>query len=139
MVLFGGAPDPGLRPLKDTWLFDSGSWQPVPGPGPPPRRHAALAYDPDLGGCVLNGGSDDDAGTRPFGDSWLFRGGAWARLPDCFDTVPRYGHALAYHWAARRLLIFGGRGGSTTFWCARTTAGGLAAAPASPGFAPGLG
>jgi hypothetical protein len=110
-VLFGGAPDPGLRPLADTWLFDGGSWQEVSGPGPPPRRHAALAYDPDLGGCVLNGGSDDDEGTRPFGDTWLFRDGTWARLPAGFDTAARHGHALAYHRAARRLVMFGGFGG----------------------------
>ncbi len=110
-VLFGGAPDPGLRPLRDTWLFDGDSWQAVSGPGPPARRHAALAYDPDLKGCVLHGGSDDDAGTRPLGDTWLFRDGAWARLPGCFDTAARRGHTLAYHRAARRLVMFGGSGG----------------------------
>ncbi len=112
VVLFGGTTGNPLKPqpLGDTWLFDGAAWHPVPGPAPPARRYAAFAYDPGLKGCVLHGGSEDDAGTRGFGDTWLFRDGIWSRLPKAFDTGARDDHGLAYHWAAKRLVMFGGHG-----------------------------
>lgn len=110
-VLFGGI-DPFDQPLGDTGLFDGGSWHPVPRPAPPPRRYAAFAYDPDLQGCVLNEGSEDDKGLRGFGDTWLFRDRTWTRLGSGFDTDVHDDHGLAYHRAARRLVMFGGLGGA---------------------------
>jgi hypothetical protein len=110
-VLFGGAADVD-RSLGDTWLLDGSSWRPVPGPAPPARRYAAFGFDPYLRGCVLNGGSDDEAGERGFGDTWLFSGGTWTRLTRDFDTVLHDDHALAYHRTAKRLIMFGGLGGT---------------------------
>ncbi len=110
-VLFGGIG--GFdRPLGDTWVFDGDSWREVPGPAPPARRYAALAYDPDLGGCVLHGGAEDDHGRRTFGDAWLFRQGAWAPLGPAFDTDPRDDHGLAYHRSAGRLVMLEGVAGT---------------------------
>ncbi len=110
VVLFGGIAR-GDRSLGDTWLFDGSSWQPLAGPAPPARRYAAFAFDPDLKGCVLHGGSEDDAGRRGFGDTWLFRDRAWAQLANAFDTTNRDDHGLAYHRAAKQLVMFGGLGG----------------------------
>jgi hypothetical protein len=107
-VLFGGALRREAKPLEDTWLFAGGSWHKFPGPEPPGRRNAAFAYDPDLGGCVLNGGSDDDDGERRLAATWLFRDLRWTRLTTRFDTEPQSDHGLAYHAAARRLVMFGG-------------------------------
>jgi hypothetical protein len=109
-VLFGGV-DVFRRPLGDTWTFDGAAWRRVAGAGPPARRYPALAYAPDLGGCVLHGGAADDAGRRTFGDAWVLREGTWARLPRGFHTGPRDDHALAYHRVARRLVLFGGLAG----------------------------
>lgn len=111
IVLFGGV-DRNDRSLGDTWLFDGGSWRQVPGKGPPPRRYAALAYDHDLKGCVLHGGSEDDFGQRGFGDTWLLRGEIWTRMANSLDTAKNDDHGLAYHAAAQRLIMFGGLAGA---------------------------
>jgi hypothetical protein len=110
-VLFGGIGS-GDRALGDTWLFDGGSWKPVAGRGPPYRRYAAFAYDPDLKGCVLHGGAVDDRGRKCFGDTWLFRERTWTRLADGFDTDIRDDHGLAYHPAAKRLVMLEGVAGA---------------------------
>jgi Galactose oxidase, central domain len=107
VVLFGGINAFG-GPLGDTWLFD-GSWRRGPSFGPRPRRYSAFAYDPDLKGCVLHGGSKDDAGEIMYGDAWLFRAGAWERLPSSLSTSPHDDHALAYHCSAKRLVMIGGK------------------------------
>jgi hypothetical protein len=110
VVLFGGIAL-GDRSLGDTWLFDGTSWKEVSGPTPPARRYAAFAFDPDLKGCVLHGGSEDDAGRRGFGDTWLFRDRTWTKLANVVNTPNRDDHGLAYHRAAKRLVMFGGLGG----------------------------
>jgi hypothetical protein len=109
-VLFGGI-DARFNSLGDTWLFDGASWKEVRGAGPPARRYAALAYDPDLQGCLLHGGSEDEAGRRSFGDAWLFRDNAWERTAGSFDTDPRDDHGLAYHRGAGRMAMLEGVAG----------------------------
>lgn len=110
LVLFGGG-DAAERPLGDTWVFDGGRWERVTGPGPPARLYLALASDPDLGGCVLNGGTEGDSPHRRFADTWLFRRGRWERLGDRFEADDRDDHGLAYHHTARRLVMLDGLGG----------------------------
>lgn len=110
VVLFGGI-DTKDQPLGDTWLFDGVGWRSVAGSAPPARRYAALAYDPDLKGCVLHGGSEDDRGQRYFGDAWLFREGAWEPLGSRFDTDGRDDHGMAFHQTARRLVMLEGVAG----------------------------
>ncbi len=108
-VLFGGISPIG-KPLGDTWVFDGNSWKRVRGPSPSPRRYAAMAYDPELQGCVLNGGCEDDHGRCLFGDSWLFHNLSWQRLDPALARICD-DHALAYHQAAKRLVMFGGLAG----------------------------
>jgi hypothetical protein len=110
-VLFGGVGS-HQKSLGDTWLFDGGSWRRVSAPGPPARRYAALAYDPVLKGCLLHGGSIDDAGRRGFGDAWLFRDESWERLPECWETDVRDDHGLAFHHAAGRMIMLDGNTGA---------------------------
>jgi hypothetical protein len=109
-VLFGGI-DPHDRPLGDTWLFDGITWMRIAGMAPPARRYAAFAYDPDLKGCLLHGGAEDDRGHRTFGDSWLFKDNTWYRLGNSFDTDPRDDHGLAYHRGGKRLVLLEGLAG----------------------------
>jgi Galactose oxidase, central domain len=109
-VLFGGI-DAGMNSLGDTWVSDGNSWREVRGPAPPARRYAALAYDPDLKGCLLHGGSEDEAGRRSFGDAWLFRDNSWMRMAKSFDTDPRDDHGLAYHRGAKRMVMLEGVAG----------------------------
>ncbi len=106
-VLFGGIA-PRDKPLGDTWLFDGKGWKQINGDSPPLRRYAAFAYDPDLRGCVLQGGSEDDNGRRGYGDTWLFRDNRWQCLGDAFEIDPGDDHSLAYHRAAKLLVMSGG-------------------------------
>jgi Galactose oxidase, central domain len=106
-VLFGGI-DPSDNQLGDTWLFHGDAWWPLNGASPPARRYAAFAYDEELGGCVLHGGSEDDRGKKGFGDTWLFQDRNWTRLADGFNTDVRDDHGMAYHKAAKRLVMLEG-------------------------------
>lgn len=127
-VLFGGIRWAGDgRMLGDTWLFDGATWVPAVGRGPAPRRYPAMAYSPDLGGCVLHGGAVDDVGRQTFGDAWVFLGGKWERLPTGFRTPPRDDHALAYHPAAGRLVMAGGLSGGSDILAGTATGWELAA------------
>ncbi len=119
-VLFGGI-DARMNSLGDTWLYDGTSWNEVRGMNPPAHRYAALAYDPDLKGCVLHGGSEDEAGRRSFGDTWLFRERTWKRLGRNFDTDPRDDHGLGYHRVARRLVMLEGVAGARGILVLETT------------------
>lgn len=106
-VLYGGI-DPQDEPLGDTWLFDGEGWQELDIPGPPSRRYAAFAYDPNLHGCVLHGGSEDDNGQQTFRDAYLFKNNQWIPLGIRYNTSPRDDHGLAYHRTARRLVMLEG-------------------------------
>ncbi len=107
VVMFGGAGSLILS-LRDTWIFDGSRWRQIDGPGPSARRYSAFAYSPELRGCVLHGGSADDDGKYQFGESWLFRDGAWSRLSTRFDTEIRDDHGFAYHRTAERLIMLDG-------------------------------
>jgi hypothetical protein len=109
-VLFGGV-GATFNSLGDTWLFGGGSWKEVRGLGPPARRYAAMTYDPDLKGCLLHGGSEDEGGRRSFGDAWLFQDNAWTRMAISFDTDPRDDHGFGYHRNAKRTVMLEGIAG----------------------------
>jgi hypothetical protein len=110
-VLFGGI-NPDDNPLGDTWLWDGTSWKKVSGTGPPARRYAAFTYDPELKGCFLQGGAEDDHGRRTFRDAWLFQENTWKQLGKSFDTDSRDDHGLGYHRVAKRLVILEGVAGA---------------------------
>jgi hypothetical protein len=107
-VLFGGI-SPKDASLADTWTFDGSTWTQVSGDGPTPRRYAAFAYDPDLEGCVLQGGSLDDVSMQSYGETWLFRDNCWQYLGTTMDATPCDDQELAYHRAAERLVMCGGQ------------------------------
>lgn len=106
-VLFGGIAPKDIS-LADTWTFDGSTWTPVSGDAPTPRRYAAFAYDPDLEGCVLQGGSADDRGAQTYGETWLFRENQWQYLGKTMDATPCDDQALAYHRTAEKLVMCGG-------------------------------
>jgi hypothetical protein len=120
-VLFGGV-DTKRNSLGDTWLFDGTSWKEATEMGPPARRYAALTYDPDLKGCVMHSGSEDEAGRRSFGDTWLFQSQTWRHLGQNFGTDPRDDHGFAYHRGAKRLVMLEGITGARGILVRETTA-----------------
>jgi len=119
-VLFGGVGNDS-NSLGDTWVFDGSFWKAIRSTSPPARRYAALAYDPDLRGCLLHGGSDDESGQRSFGDTWLFRDNTWTQLDTNFDTDPRDDHGLGYHRVAKRMVMLEGVAGKRGILVRETT------------------
>jgi hypothetical protein len=87
IVVFGGQGSAGV--LGDTWVWSSGSWSPVGGPGPTARQHAFMVFDPTRDMVVLHGGDD---GTSTLNDDWEFNGFSWRQVgaagaPTVMDAV----------------------------------------------------
>ena len=70
-----------------------------------------MAYDPDLKGCLLHGGSEDESGLRSFGDLWLFQNYAWRPMAKSFDTDARDDHGFGYHRGVNRMVMLEGVAG----------------------------
>lgn len=107
VVMFGGS-RPNAPYYTDTWLHDGSTWRPWlgPGPSPPERTGAAMAWDAQRRRIVLFGGSTGQVGTR--GDTWEWDGRAWSQA-SASGPPARSGHHLAFDATRGRLLLFGGR------------------------------
>lgn len=109
VMLYGGHNFmPPSEFLGDTWQWDGTTWTNVtPTSGnPAPRRRAAMAFDGSIQRVVLHGGTSSTSGLT---DTYEWTGTTWT------PTSPgpqRYGQAMTYDTARRRLVMFGGR--STT-------------------------
>lgn len=110
-VLYGGASSVGSS-IGDTWTFDGTRWEKVDTPGPPPRRYAAFAYDPDLEGCLLQGGAADDFGHQKFDETWLFRDRIWELLPNHEIGEFRDDHAMFYDHRLKQMFLTTGKNGT---------------------------
>ena len=119
VVLFGGGyadgTAPGVGYLGDTWEWDGTTWTARSAPiSPPSRVHHALAYDAVRHVAVLFGGASYGGG-HAFGtsmnDTWTGTEAGWVRRDLSLATTrprARWGHALAYHAARDRVILFGG-------------------------------
>ena len=135
---------PTLAP-NDVWQMPLGgapSWHPivVAGPHPPPRIHAAIAYDPVRERLLMFGGWN---GSSYFGDVWalaLSGTPAWTQLSPGGTAPPsRAYHTMTYDPIRDRMLIFGGAQTGGTFlqdvW-ALDLAGGTSWVPLAPAGTP---
>jgi hypothetical protein len=75
------------------------------GSHPAGRAWPSLAYEPCKHEVVLFGG---DNGSTVYGDTWIYRDGAWTQEHPAVSPAPRTGAALVYDAATRQLLLFGG-------------------------------
>lgn len=108
-VLFGG--DTGGDVPVDTWewISDDNTWELADdgsGVHPPPRRDAAMAYDPRREVVVLFGGHN---GT-PLHDTWEWDGATWTEVDVDVPPPGRWLHGAAYLDAIESVVVFGGRG-----------------------------
>ncbi|MBI5524957.1 MAG: hypothetical protein HY897_01340, partial [Deltaproteobacteria bacterium] len=111
MVLFGG--NDGAGHLDDTWEWDetTGIWAdrtPPPGERPSARELHALVHVAARKTSLLFGGRD--AGGTVQG-TWVWDGaaGRWSRVdPASAPPSARYGLAMTYDDARRRVVLFGG-------------------------------
>jgi hypothetical protein len=119
MWIFGGSsgsPRNDLRALDRSgdpqWLTLG-----IGGPAPSPRMRAAMVYDPVRDQLVLFGGDDglphNDVHAIPLSGPDALRWGPVA--PAGTPPTGRYGSAMVHDPVADRLLVFGGRRGSTWY------------------------
>jgi hypothetical protein len=112
-VQFGGQTS---TQLDETWEWNGTAWQwRHPLQSPPPRQEHALAYDAARGVIVLFGGFPANTPTLSFGDTWEYDGVTWRDRTPATGPWPRHDHALAWHAARGRTVLFGGTGITTTF------------------------
>lgn len=110
-VLFGGTtalrPDPPT--LGDTWEWDGRRWARVDIPGPSPRDHAQMTFDPGRKAIVLHGGGVNDAEAA---ETWLYDGHSWIRAP--FPGPSRRGANMVFSLKTGAVMLYGGFAGQPT-------------------------
>ena len=115
-VLFGGGNVPTERGDPGTWTYSpkDNHWSQLKlDRQPPPRANSRLAYDPIAKKVVLFGG---DQLAQLISDTWTFDVVAdrWEECQPSVSPSPRGGHALLWLPRAKRLLLLGGYGYSST-------------------------
>jgi hypothetical protein len=95
----------------ETWTWSGSTWVKAATSGPSARTGGALAYDGDLAGDVLIGGTGA-AGVDS--DTWLFDGRRWTPMTAYNPPPARYLAAAAWDSAGHQLVLFGGAGASGT-------------------------
>ncbi len=100
VVIFGGLAD--VNPTN-TWTWDGVTWtEENPSTQPPWSYYTPAAYDPALGEVVMFSGS---SGTN---DTWAWTGSDWITLPATHSPSARDSHGMAYDYASKQLIMFGG-------------------------------
>ncbi|OGR07808.1 MAG: hypothetical protein A2341_07355 [Deltaproteobacteria bacterium RIFOXYB12_FULL_58_9] len=113
ILLFGGhSDDPGGQALGDIWEWNGDQWaqvcttSPCADTVPSARCGQAMAFDPDLQGVVMFGGT---TGSQ---ETWTYDGEQWTLLcpsAACTRVPPgRADHSLTYDPNLGELLVFGG-------------------------------
>ncbi len=120
-VLFGGSVLVNGKWVNtsETWEWDGKNWVRInPSISPPARSGHAMAYDVSRKKTVLFGGWNG-SGTRPvlYSDTWEWDGKNWVKMAPSRNPPPRGGHAMAYDFTRRRVVIFGGSGSYGSFSC----------------------
>lgn len=106
-VLHGGFRPGGV--LDDTWTFDGRSWSLVPAAAGPRSHRGSAVFDRVRGKMVLFGGPEEGDGATPLGNTWLFDGAAWLKVPPGTVPPPRvYDPALVYDAERQETLLYGG-------------------------------
>ena len=116
-VLFGGQTLKGSS--DDTWTWDPtrSKWTEMsPAHKPPPRRDAAMAYDPEHQVVVLYGGRvADQAEGHPASDTWIWNGRDWAEVSEG-NSGPGNRAGPRMVTAGNRVLMFGGSIGNASYF-----------------------
>ena len=77
--------------------------------GPAARSNASAVWDAGDGFVLLFGGQ---SGSQIFGDTWIFRDGAWTLLHSVKNPTARYGAGIAYDASDGYVVLFGGANAS---------------------------
>src|SRR5262249_13006000 len=91
--------------LADTWFGKGSDWKAAPGPHPPARYAAALAYDAARKDFVMFGGQFQ---STSFDETWTFDGKSWKQQDPAHKPSARRNAAMAYDPALRVVVLYGG-------------------------------
>ncbi|HSN29300.1 MAG TPA: DUF4215 domain-containing protein, partial [Kofleriaceae bacterium] len=120
VVLFGGQNTAQRRAScgatcmsADTWEWDGRKWaQAAPSASPQPRAGSWLAYDPVGRVMKMYGGDSWVGGTSPtlttYNDVWNYTGATWTQVGTAGTRTVARTAAMAYDFAAGRMVTFGG-------------------------------
>ncbi|MBM4062025.1 MAG: hypothetical protein FJ265_13155 [Planctomycetes bacterium] len=111
LVLYGGRTAGGYA--NDTWEFDGAAWTQASPTSTPTSRYAhEMVYDLARGVTVLFGGLDATL-ANALAETWEWNGTDWTLRTPASSPSPRYAAGLAYDQRNARVLLHGGRNGST--------------------------
>ena len=91
-----------------TWLKLS------PATSPSARSGPGMAYDPAQKLIVLFGGIAIGHNPEYLNDTWTFNGSTWSQLDPTASPPPRQLPGMAYDYAAKQVVLFGGIGRGST-------------------------
>ncbi len=110
VVMYGGI---GFND-DDTYEFDGSSWSLITSSGPDARAGAAMAYQANIGNCVMFGGQLVASPFTHLNETWVWTGSTWVFLVQPFGPSGRVNHDMVYNAAMGQTVLFGGRMGSST-------------------------
>lgn len=106
-IFFGGKPLLGDVELGTTVEYDGKRIrQLTTAHAPSARSRAAMAHDPVGGGALLFGGVTADK--KASSETWIFKGGDWAKLSPPLSPSPRWSPAIATDPLRHRVLLLQG-------------------------------
>jgi len=117
VILFGGKKAKSLA--NDTWVYNGTNWAPALFfKNPTARSEHTMAYDRARKRVLVFGGKD---ASKDLGDFWSLASASigYTLINTKTSPPPRHAAAMVYDEARDRLLLFGGRSGSTSlndFW-----------------------
>ena len=110
--MFGGAVYSlgGVVMHADTWEWDGATWHDQGlAPGPLPRRHAGLAYEPAGERIIMFGGEATDDGSVLLDDTWAYGAdGTWVPIESPIAPVARDTPMMTYDPVLGAVVMFGG-------------------------------
>ena len=117
-ILFGGWTGTGQS--KETWAYDynANTWtNKAPTTSPSVGVFVNMAYDASADRIVLFGGGTDRFLAGAPDETWAydFDSNTWTRRNPSESPLPRGGHVMAYDAPSDRIVVFGGRDGTTDF------------------------
>lgn len=104
-VLFGGWTGAANG---ETWEFDGLTWTAVaPANTPGARWKHGMCFDSQRSRTVVYGGATG-AGASAVATTWEYDGGNWTQVATVAAPGPREDHAMCFHQAIARTVLFGG-------------------------------
>jgi hypothetical protein len=111
-IVFGGIGS-NIKPYEpDTWAWDGTNWKQLSTTGPVGRIYPAMAFDQSRGVLVMFAGY----ALGSLNDTWEWDGTNWKQITTTNKPSARWGHAMCYDMASKRIVMHGGSGGSGDTW-----------------------